>query len=310
MNLLLATPGQIYGGGASALVNSNVTLTSGGSMYCYGDRTCAASFIVGDGSYHMRGHLSGQNSIFKSYNDSASYYFWSTMSGKNGTILCGNNHTCNVFCVGNACQGLNLTCIDGNGTCTFNIDCALADYDEYVCPDGEKLSPFMKDNYLPDLSNVSSGYSDYQTGLNDCQKTGIGQTDFCFGFQDCTERQLRNSSVCCSAARGCYNANSIETEERSNLNFIRCDGYFACVLSSHVDEVRNTFNVSSGIVYISGSFASAWIAVDARGDGYIVCSGEYTCYRDALMNAYNLYCNGYKSCFYATVSDIANVYVY
>ena len=67
---------------------------------------------------------------------------------------------CTVYCYGNGCHGLNLTCIDGNGTCTLTIDCQYAEYDEYMCPNGYKLSPFMNDDYVPDLFNISANYND------------------------------------------------------------------------------------------------------------------------------------------------------
>ena len=335
VNPLFVTSGSILGYGASALVDSNVTLTSGGTIYCDGDRTCADSFIVGSGTHYMFGHLSAQNSIFKSYNydSSVTYYFRGTMSGKNGTILCGNNHTCNVECYGNACNGLNLTCVpsDGNinGTCIFTPICTYAYYDEYVCPDGEQLSPFMNGIYLPDISNVSiaSSHSDYQTGLNDCQKTGIGETDFCFGYQSCTghDQQLKNDSVCCSGSNGCENAMSIaidtdtdgssNSSSNSSSSFVRCDGSEAC------DHVTNGININitqtstsspTGIIYISSSgyHGSSWTTVDAGGDGDIVCAGQASCSFGTLINANNLYCNGYYSCQLTTVSDVANLYVY
>ena len=180
-----SSSGHIWGYGASSLVNSNVTLTNG-NLFCYADRSCADSFIVGGERYYMYGHLSGQNSIFQSSDSGVTYYwFYGTMSGQNATILCGTGHTCRVYCLGNGCHGLNLTCIDGNGTCTITISCTVAEYDEYICPDGYKLSSFMGDIYLPDISNISQIHNDYQTGLQDCSKGTVQSvnTDFCNDYQ-------------------------------------------------------------------------------------------------------------------------------
>lgn len=69
------------------------------------------AFILPGGIHEMDGHLSGQKTIFQSYDSSVSFAFFGTMSGKNGTILCRNYQTCYVYCYNNACSGLNLTCI-------------------------------------------------------------------------------------------------------------------------------------------------------------------------------------------------------
>ena len=121
MSRASSSSGYILGYGASSLVNSNVTLTNT-DLYCYGDRSCADSFIVG-GPHRVYGHLSAQNSIFQSGESSASYRFYGIRSGQNATILCGTGHTCKVYCYSNGCHGLNLTCIDGIGTCTFSPSC-------------------------------------------------------------------------------------------------------------------------------------------------------------------------------------------
>ena len=175
----------IHAFGASSLVNSNVTLTNS-NLNCLGERSCADSCIVGTAFHFMFGHLSGQNSIFRSGDSSVSYSFIGTRSGQNATILCGTNHTCTVHCHGNGCHGLNLTCIDGSGTCELLRACTYA---EYICPHGYKLSSFMGDVYLPDISNVSLRYNDYETGLQDCSKGTTVQntnTDFCNDYQGCT----------------------------------------------------------------------------------------------------------------------------
>ena len=83
---IVSSINNIYGRGASSLVNSNVTLTNG-NLFCDGDRSCADSFIVGGEKYYMYGHLSGQNSIFQSGDSGVRYYFYGTRSGQNATIL-------------------------------------------------------------------------------------------------------------------------------------------------------------------------------------------------------------------------------
>ena len=127
-----------------------------------------------------------------------------------------------MYCYGNACHGLSVTCI--HGPCAFNAFCTYAEYDEYICPDGYKLSPFMGDIYLPDISNISQIYNDCETGLQDCSK---GTTAQCNDYQGCAGRELKNNSVCCSAAQGCENAVSIVPDVK-NHTFIRCDCSDAC----------------------------------------------------------------------------------
>ena len=83
----------------------------------------------------------------------------------------------------------------------------------------------MNNSHLPDLSSVSSSYSDYQTGLNDCKRTGMQQTDFCDRYQSCTDQRLKDNSMCCSGYSGCESAISIGIDGSliSNSSFIRCD---------------------------------------------------------------------------------------
>ena len=302
---------RIYGLGASSLVNSSVTITNNvnGYLYCCGDRSCADSFIVGGKWYFMYGHLSGQNSIFQSSGSGVNYYFSGTRSGQNATVVCG--HTCNVYCHGNGCHGINLTCID---TCTLNIGCVRAEYDDYVCPGGYKLSSFMGDIYLPDISNISQIYNDYETVLQDCSNQATGQ---CNDYQGCAGRELKNKSICCSAAQGCENVVSVVPDDSFSLNtFVRCDGYNSCGKIANGILTTEISKYSHSIIYFGGYYNPTnydniyGLFVDGGTNVDIVCSGYRSCRYGTLTNADNLYCSGYSSCDSGLMYNISNVYAY
>ena len=319
--------GDIIVYGASGLVNSNVTLANG-DLYCYGDKSCADSYIADGGRHYMYGHLSGQNSVFEIFNNNnnnnnsdAYFYFYGERSGQDAIIVCGDN--CTVYCYGNGCHGLNLTCDNYNSTdtCAFTIYCVGTEYDDHICSDGDDLSSFMGDVYLPDTSNISNIYNDYDTGLQDCENAN---THLCDEYHTCAGQVLTNASVCCSAAQGCRSAVSIEIGENfinnNNIynnesnNFVRCDGNDAC--SNIKNGIKSSLNANSMIhmstynpnSHINNSDHNIYI--DAGGDGDIICSGYSSCVGSALIAASNLYCNGYKSCISAFVNNISTVYAY
>ena len=140
-------------------------------------------------------------------------------------------------------------------------------------------------------------------------------TDFCNDYQACAGRELKNNSVCCSAAQGCEDVVSISLSYDKNRTFIRCDGSDGCGNITGGIMTTGTSKHSNSIIYVGGYNPINYIGdvfVDGGANDDIVCGGSYSCRAGTFMNTNNLYCNGGFSCGdgRSNISNISNVYAY
>ena len=109
--------------GSKSCYQSNMNLTSG-SVYlnCDGDQSCANSNSISSRSIvEIRGYLGAKNSILKSEDNSAEFWFKGTASGENSTVICKSG--CTITCYSNACDNTNFECKNGEATCSFTYQC-------------------------------------------------------------------------------------------------------------------------------------------------------------------------------------------
>ena len=292
--------GNLACGGELSCFQSNISLIdSDARLLCYGDRSCAQTSVETQGLNFFYGHLSGQNAMLYSQDVSVTYNFYGANSGDGATIFCGNGHTCIVECYSNACNNLNLTCMDGIGTCTFSVDCQGAEF-SVNCPDGYHVTPlssFMLDiDFESQLSNTVM--SSYNNSVNQCYDN-INAIN-CGDYQDgrCSNQLVYNNigPVCCSGSISCDNSVNITSNGNdTNAVAIRCDGNHACDLF-----LENILGINGGNMYFSGLYATLYYNNDVRiatTDSYdIFCTGGLSCQRSIFENGNNLYCAGYQAC--------------
>ena len=178
-----------------------------GYINCEGVLSCAESIISSSNAYNVDGYLAVQYATMYSLDSATTYNFRARSAAHNATVICGNGHTCTVKCHTDACSYLNLTCIDGGASCTFNIDCTYADKSD-VCPYGYQLSWFMYE--LPNLVNVAM--STLENSVTNCDEIGTGAQN-CGNYQECVSGTEYNSdtSICCTGYQSCISVNDITT---------------------------------------------------------------------------------------------------
>ena len=210
----------------------NSTMQDITSASCYGDHSCVDSQIT-SGSYNrLYGNLAALNTVlYSNYSDTYFYYFEGFESGYNATIICGDGHTCLVYCNGNSCKNLHLQCADnGNALCVFDINCINAQYDEINCPDGYQIPSDI--NEMPSLINVTMSTLENSRSVCNSSNYNINCDDYqdskCYNQEISISTTYTNepSTICCTGYQSCYNATNITTRgnDSSGDIDIRCDG--------------------------------------------------------------------------------------
>ena len=132
---------------------ANTTIADTSDVYCSGDHSCANSQITVTSQIRAGGTLSLTNSQLYSGDSSVSFNFWGFESGYNASLICGTGHTCYVNCYGNGCGNLNAECNGSESSCTLNINCYYAQYDEINCPSGYTIPSDIEE--MPSMVNVT-----------------------------------------------------------------------------------------------------------------------------------------------------------
>ena len=96
------------------------------NLYCPGDHSCEKATILSTRYNYIYGHAAAKVGTFYSQDGSLDYVFYGQSGGDGATIWCDNGYNCNTDCYQDACNNLELKCVDGDGTCTFSIDCSYA----------------------------------------------------------------------------------------------------------------------------------------------------------------------------------------
>ena len=120
VNDIMTASGSVLCCGELSCFGSTIDITDEDDnqyVMCSGDRSCANTLIYVRKYIYLRGNLAAENAVFETSESGATFYFYGgNYAGENTTILCGNGHTCNIVCYGNACNNLNLVC---KSSCTF-----------------------------------------------------------------------------------------------------------------------------------------------------------------------------------------------
>ena len=207
--------------------------------------------------------------------------FYGRASGYNATIWCGYGHNCTVICHQDACNNLQLYCLDGDDeTCTYYIDCYYAQQ-SINCPDGY---PNIDDLNLQLPNILDTVMSTYDNSVISCNSSNSSLTNAinCGDYQECQEDIITNQEnkgpICCTAGQFCMNASYLSTRidlNSSDINgvAIRCDGDDSCNAVNNV-----TFAVNGGDIYFSGNNAGNQVSrvVGQYGKTDIFCNSFFS----------------------------------
>ena len=268
-----------------------------GDVTCWGERSCADATVNSDYSQWYNGFRAGENAKMRGFG-SDTYFFYrfvGASSGYGAEILCGDGHRCSITCNSNACDNLTLTCVAGDGTCTWNRYC-----DQYsggqseACPDGEDLS------FLPSLNNLD------RSGVNDL---------FCSDWRECVYDTITNkNNLYCMGSHSCYYATLI-----NQVNNIYAYGYYG-VASAQISNVLGNIycgTYSSCRDIVVDGVAESIIAVGYQVLAYVnICNvfgdiyglGDSMIYKSTLCNINGkVTSTGYKAFYESTASNINQV---
>ena len=295
---------RTYCYGELSCYQSNISSTN---LLCYGERSCADSISYIASIMYAYAYASAQNCTFYSTDSSSSYYFYGPYSGDNATIICGNGHTCDVYCYNNACNNANLLC---NGTCNFTVSCSDDTIQSNICPNGKIID---EDNNLPKLALLS--FDDiYENSVTGPCYTPITNAIHCHDYQECKDSPSLDTSninapICCTSYDGCYNVDNITSMISLNSSVIndiavRCDGYQSCEYSNHIEAING------GNIHMSGIFSAHSDIIQTTYNYDIFCTAYSSCHGGTLKNANNTYCNSYLACPDAVITNISNVWMY
>ena len=305
--------------------------SSANDLYCHGDRSCAESRVTTHGNTYLWSSLSMMNSQF--YNndtdDDVEYQFYGSYSGYNGTIYCGGDATCHIYCDGNACNGLKLELIGDDSD--FDIDCLNNGVEKSdICPNGYEIPSYIDIDAMPSLVDVKM--SDYDNSIYPCDTSVNTNGIICDDKSECVSQDLDTTStigpICCTAKESCESSLNITAKIDNKTNYnqenvsIRCDGAESCdnVQSKLIfskASVTSSSGGSSGNVYLTGQHAAGLTISNMRIQTSledlhdIFCTGTYSCRYTYLFNARNLYCTAAYSCLdVVEIAQIENVYLY
>ena len=278
------------------------------NLYCTGERSCADSIVYISSSMLANGYASAKNCTFYSTNSSSNYYFGGPYSGDNATIICGNGHTCLVYCYINGCNNVKLLC---NGTCNLIVSCSDDAVQSDVCPNGTTIN---QDNKLAKL-NLLSFEDIYENSVTGPCYTAITNAIHCDDYQECEDSPSLdttniNAPICCTSYFGCYNVDNITSMILLNSNVIndisiRCDGSLSCQYSNHIEAVNG------GNIHITGYRAGHSVdIIETTHNSDIFCTARQSCGGSTLKNANNTYCSGYWACGWVTITNVSNIWMY
>ena len=130
--------GETYCSGDQSCKDSKITTDY--YTYCNGDRSCSGTQIVVAEEVNFKGAYSGLNALI--YNDGGyhSFNFFGYNSGYNATFI--YNSYVEVYCYGNACNNLTLTCQTGAQYCSLHVSCDGA-MKSTICPNGMYINDLL-----------------------------------------------------------------------------------------------------------------------------------------------------------------------
>ena len=212
------------------------------------------------------------------------------------TIVCNNNQTCNIICGNNACNNLNIKCIDNSNAnnCSFNIDCTTYNAEQSnICKNSDFInvpSVLFENNHIQ-TSEFGTFNDAYDTNICNLHNNSINI--ICNDYQQCEyNSSLLNqytTHVCCLSREGCYSNNY-----GINTTLLKCDGYQSC---RYINNYNNFITSNGGNIYFSAHYAGFSSIVNANM-GDIFCTARSSCSAMILIENINkFYCLGFKSCY-------------
>eukprot|EP01083_Nonionella_stella_P130369 395640_1 len=261
--------------GANSMMHSTVNLLSPVSSFsCSGYQACAHSEInIDDGTATPKvdgdGALSLYNSSINVLQGELTLRLRGYYAGYEAVLHCRDGTTCNIDCHHNGCGGLELIC-DTGATCIITNSSNVA------------LLP----NTIVSQSQILFSDSSTTTEYNE-EQCSHQTTDKTF---DTYQEHFRLPDLN-------YN---------TNVGPICCRGYFSCGYTAIYYNDAVTVTPS---VVCSADSACRSATIQSNRDIIIECSA-YSCYHSTMTGSMNngiVYCYGYSSCMFSTITSISTI---
>ena len=134
----------------------------------------------------------------------ATFYFYGYYAGSGATIDCGTSSTCDIYCLGNGCDGLTLNC---NGICSVDCDESM----NIDCPNGY-VGPTPGPTSYPTTAPIVIDQPTKAPSNNPTESPigGSGESVICDETSECeAAASLFGTSVECSGTTSCQGVGSI-----------------------------------------------------------------------------------------------------
>eukprot|EP01084_Bolivina_argentea_P142804 250841_1 len=280
----------LYAYGSSTLTNSTFSFF-GTVTDCYGDTSCAHSTFSRSSSLASYQEAYGAFSFYKTtlnISGSGYYnaYYRGYYAGYESTMYCGNGATCRIYCAHNGCGGLSVIC-DRTAFCMV--------YSETT----SSLLPNM--NIYLQYLNGTIVHKNVEYNVNNTEIL----------FWNPTVIVTNNDEECSSTAANTFD-NYQEHYKGADLIYTEDVGPICCRAESSCQETSISYNSLTASVVCNGVDSCLNLHVISTGDLMVECSASSACY-SANINGNGgiggiVYCFGYDSCDFATISKISNIF--
>eukprot|EP01084_Bolivina_argentea_P175430 303806_1 len=239
-------------------------ISKAGSVSALGDQSCSFTTITGTAQIGGMGQFSLTNSTIYSVSET-NILCRGWKSCFNIVVNCGEHHSCNIECYGNACH--NLKCIGFTYGCNITH---LYSYNNNINkPSNEFVAAAVEDN----TCNIASIAYD---NSNERKNTGTIII---------SESMVNNiSSLCCRGRSSCQAVGNIEY---NGTKSVVCSGEQSCRFSS--------INSAHGDVHCEGWNSCRETQIITQ-TGDIYCSGDGGCELAIITTGGSVFCNAWRSC--------------
>ena len=295
----------IWGNAAASVANAQVTTTSGGTLACYGARSCSGTSTVGatlrtiwcvgsEGIRNMTIETPGTGGTL-------TIGFAGYLSGYNTRVTVKSGDSLSAICYGSGCFGAYIICETGSN-CNIDNRANANNLDYRAITD---LS-----TPLPDIPAEQADWSldAIEQGVindNNCNNVdAITFDDF-----DSPAAGLVTSSdggnVCCRAENSCP---STELQLTNGGDAV-CGGSGSC-LSGFIDMSASTGVIEDGGVYCYGyrSCYESTIHGNSGDNSVVSCGAREGCWGATIRDVNKLYLDGLQSFREGAAYGVKNIY--
>ena len=302
---LISDTDDLWCDGAASCIGSHMMVPNQtGALNCYGDISCAFSFINDTYIVDARGIYSLYSAVIDSPGD---VFLYGKYSGYNATIYSNKNKTSSVHCFGNGCFGLKLICNSDTDCNNFNI--SGCDDVSVTCPElvYKHNNGGILINTLPQVyqNEIENGFDMIDRINDDCDENYGSLDDYLQGANSMIVNN--HTSICCRGSYAClWSQLIINTCNSSITSNIGCTGTFSCQESTIIGNYPTSLNIFC-LAWGSCAWSSMYLT-DVSHNSTIYCGGYTSCEASYIYNVTNIFCNSVYSCMNTIIFQVQNAH--